>query len=65
VESRSAYGWKTEWKRPLGRHRRRRQNDIEMDVQERGWEDVDWIDKALEIFKWRALVKMAMKFLVP
>jgi len=34
---------RTEGKRPLGRHRHRRKNNIKMDFQEVGW-DISWID---------------------
>ena len=30
-------------KRPLGRPRRRLENDIKMDLQEVGWGSVDWM----------------------
>jgi hypothetical protein len=38
-------GRKPEGKRPLGRPRRRRVNNIKMDLREIGW-DMDWIDLA-------------------
>jgi hypothetical protein len=34
---------KSERKRPLGRHRRRLENNIKMDHKEIGWTCVDWI----------------------
>jgi hypothetical protein len=37
---------KPEGKRPLGRQRRRRLDNTEMNVIEIGWDDVDWIDMA-------------------
>jgi len=37
---------KTEGKRPLGRPRRRREDNIKMDVQEVGCGDMDWIEFA-------------------
>jgi hypothetical protein len=37
---------KPEGKRPLGRPRRRRLNNIKMDVGEIGWGGKDWIDLA-------------------
>jgi hypothetical protein len=37
---------KPEGKRPLGRPRRRRVDNIKMDLREIGWDDVDWIDLA-------------------
>jgi len=52
-------------KEPTGRPRRRRQDNIEIVVQGRGWKDVEWIDEALEIFKWWELVNAVMKRLVP
>jgi hypothetical protein len=37
-----------EWKRPLGRPRRRWMDHIKMDVREIGWGGMDWIDLAQE-----------------
>jgi hypothetical protein len=34
---------KSDGKRPLGRHRRRREYIIRMDIEEIGWESVDWM----------------------
>jgi hypothetical protein len=42
---RSAYNIfvaKSEWKRPLGRHRHRSVDNIRKDLRETGWEVVDW-----------------------
>jgi hypothetical protein len=44
-EIRNAYNilvGKSEWKRPLGRHMSRWEDNIRMDVKEIGWEVVDW-----------------------
>ena len=38
--------WKPEKMRPLGRPRRRWENNIKMDLQELGCGGVDWIDLA-------------------
>jgi hypothetical protein len=35
---------KPEGKRPLGRSRSRWANNIKMDLRERGWGGMDWID---------------------
>jgi hypothetical protein len=35
---------KHEEKRPLGRPRRRSEDNVEVDIRERGWEGVEWID---------------------
>jgi hypothetical protein len=45
---------KTEWKKPLGRSRRRW--DIRMDLREIGWEGVDWIHLVHDRGQWRAFV---------
>jgi hypothetical protein len=36
-----------------------------MDLREIEWCDMDWIDMAQDRDKWRALVNMVMKLLVP
>jgi hypothetical protein len=53
-----------EGKRPLGRPRRRREDDIKMDLQEVGCEDMDWIDVAQDRDRCRALVNGVMKLRV-
>jgi hypothetical protein len=47
---------KPEGKRPLGRPRRRWEDNITMDFRELGWAGMDWIDLAEDRDKWRALV---------
>jgi len=47
---------KPEGKRPLGRHRRRWEDNITMDLQEVGCEVMDWIELAQDRYRWRALV---------
>jgi hypothetical protein len=37
-----------EGKRPLGRPRRRRMDNVKMDLREIGWGVVNWIDLALD-----------------
>ena len=43
-------------KRPLGRHRRRWEDNIKMDLQKVCWGGMDWIDLAQDRDRWRALV---------
>jgi hypothetical protein len=47
---------KPEGKRPLGRPRRRWEDNIKMDLQEVGCGGVDWIELAQDRDRWRALV---------
>jgi hypothetical protein len=53
------------WRRPLGRPRRRLEDDIKMDFREIGFEDVDWIHLAQDRDTWRALVDTVMSLRVP
>jgi len=53
---------KPEGKRPLGRHRRRWEDIITMDLQEVGCGGVDWIELAQDRDRWRALVNAVMTF---
>jgi hypothetical protein len=67
-EKRNAYRilvGKPEGKRPLGRPRRRWDDNIRMDLREIGWGGVDWIDLAQDRDQWRALVNTVMNFRVP
>jgi hypothetical protein len=55
---------KPEGKRPLGRPRRRWDDD-KMDFREIGWGDVDWIDLTRDMDQWRALENTVMNLRVP
>jgi hypothetical protein len=48
---------KPEGKRPLGRPRRRWEDNINMDLQEVGCGVMDWIELAQDRDRWQALVK--------
>ena len=52
-------------KRPLGRPRRRWDDNIKMDLQEVGCEGMDWIEMAQDKDRWRAPVTAVMKLRVP
>jgi hypothetical protein len=56
---------KLEGKRPLGRPRRRWEDNIRMDLREIGWEGVDWMHLAQDRDKWRARVNRVMNLRVP
>jgi len=55
---------KPEGKRPLGRPRRRWENNIKMDLQEVGCWGVDWIELVQDKDGWRALVNAVMNLQV-
>jgi len=67
----SAYGekrgvvGKPEGKRPLGRHRRRWKDNINIALQEVGCEVMDSIEVALDRDRWRAFVNAVMNLRVP
>jgi hypothetical protein len=56
---------KPEGRRPLGRPRRRWEDNIKIDLQEVGWGDMDWINLAQDRDRWRALVNAVMNLRVP
>jgi hypothetical protein len=55
---------KPEGKRPLGRQRRRLEDNIKLELGEVGWGGVDWIGLAQDRDKWRALVNPVMNLRV-
>jgi hypothetical protein len=56
---------KPEEKKPLGRPRRRWEDNIKMDLQEVGESHGDWIELAQDRDRWRALVGTVRNFRVP
>jgi hypothetical protein len=52
-----------EGRRPLGRHRRRWEDNIIMDLQDVGW-GTDWIELAQDSDRWRDLVNAVMNLRV-
>ena len=55
---------KLEGKRSLGRSRSRWENRIEVDLQEVGFDSMDWMELAQDRDRWRALVNVVMKLRV-
>jgi hypothetical protein len=56
---------KSEGKRPLGRPRRRWENNIKMDLQEVGGGRGNWMKLAQDRDRWRALAGTVRDFQVP
>jgi hypothetical protein len=54
-----------EGKRPLGRPRRRWEDNIKMDIREIGFDGANWIRLAQDRVWWWAFVKTVMKLQVP
>jgi hypothetical protein len=48
-----------------GRTRRRSEDNIEMDLKEISWEDVDWVHVAKDSDNLRAVTNKVVKFRVP
>jgi hypothetical protein len=55
---------KPEGKRPIGRRRRRWEDNNKIDLREIGWAGIDWIDLAQDRDQWRALVNTEMSLRV-
>jgi hypothetical protein len=52
-------------RRPLGRPRRRSEENIKMDLHEGGWGGLAWIDMAQDRDRMRAVVSAVMNLRVP
>jgi len=52
-------------RRPRGRPRRRREDNIKIGLQEVGWAGVDWIDQDQDRDSRRALVNAVLSIRVP
>ena len=67
-QSRNAYRvlvGKPERNRPLGRPRRRWEDNIKMDLREVGCDPRDWIALAKDRDQWRAYVRAVINLRVP
>jgi hypothetical protein len=67
-DRRDAYrdlGGRSEGNIPCGIPRCRWKDNIKIDLQQVGWEGVDWIDLAQDRDRWRALVIAVMNLQVP
>jgi hypothetical protein len=67
-EGRSVYRvlvGRSEGKRPLGRPRRRWEDNIKMDLRELGIDEANWIRLVQDRAQWRAFVNTVMNFRIP
>jgi hypothetical protein len=67
-EGRSVYRLlvgRPEGKRPLGRPRRSREDNIKLDLREITIDGVNWIQLAQDRVQWRAFVNTVMNLQVP
>jgi hypothetical protein len=51
--------------RPLGKYRRRPEDNIKMDLRGIGWCGVDWINMAWDRDQWHVFVNTVINFRVP
>ena len=68
LESRNAFkilSGKPTGKRPLGRPRRRWEENIRMNLEEIGINAGNWVDSAQDRDYWRALVNAALNLRIP
>ena len=56
---------KPEGEKPLGRSRRRWEDNIKMDLEEVGCGGMDWVELAQDRDRWRALVNSVMNLRFP
>jgi hypothetical protein len=56
---------KPEGKRPLGKLKRRWEDNIKMDLQKVGFEGMEWIELAQDRESWRAIVNAVMNLRFP
>jgi hypothetical protein len=56
---------KPQGKRPIGTPRRRRVDNIKIDMREIGLDGMDWIELAQDRDQWRALVNRVINLRVP
>jgi hypothetical protein len=56
---------KSEGKRAIERHRRKWEDNIKMDLEEREWSNMGWADLVHDRNRWRTVVNKVMNLRVP
>jgi hypothetical protein len=59
-ECKQRFGGKAEGKRKLRGPRRRWENNVKMDLRERGWDALNWTHLCQDVDQWRSLVNTVM-----
>jgi hypothetical protein len=59
------FDWEARRKKPLGRPRRRREDNIKMDLLEIGIDGANWIRLAEDKVQWRASMNMVINLRFP
>jgi len=59
------FGWEARREEPLGRTRRRWEDNINMDIREIGIDGANWIQLAQDRVQWRAFVNTVMNLRGP
>jgi hypothetical protein len=54
-----------EGERPLGRHRRRWEDNIMLDLREIGIDEANWVQLAQDRIQWRTFVNTMMNLRIP
>ena len=54
-----------EGKKPLGRPKRRRNDNVKMNIKETGHKCLDWSDLMQDRKKWQALLNSVMNYRIP
>jgi len=61
----TGYRWGEVREKPLGRHRRRWEDNIKMGFQDVGWGGMDWSHLAQDRERWRTFANVVMNLRAP
>jgi hypothetical protein len=52
------FGWVTQGKNPLQRHRHKLEDNSKMDLKNIGWKNAEWIHQPQQKEKWQAVLNI-------